>query len=87
MIVAGPVFQSKQQQHNNTFTCAPVPPLTRKQSFSTASRMSSWCPILETPNFSSSLDVSWSRSMPDKCHVDVGYCWRGESKPARSYAI
>ncbi len=47
--------------------------LTREQSFSTASSMSSWCPILCTPNFSRSWEVSWSRSRPDKCHSETGY--------------
>lgn len=55
--------------------------LTREHSFSTASSMSSWCPILWTPKFSRSWEVNWSSSRPDKCHSDTVYCCRGASRP------
>lgn len=56
-----------------TYTHDSASSLTRAQSFSTASSMSSWCPILCTPNFSRSWEVNWSRSRPDKCHSETGY--------------
>lgn len=61
--------------------------LTREQSFSTASSMSSWCPIFWTPNFSRSWEVNWSRSKPDKCHSETGYWCKGASRPGRRTQI
>lgn len=70
----------------NSYSHDSSPTLTRAQSFSTASSMSSWCPILWTPNFSSSREVSWSRSRPDKCHSETGYWCKGASKPGHNRA-
>lgn len=57
--------------------------LTRAQRRSTASRMSSWCPILVTPNSSSSWWVMCSSCSPPICSRSkfFTYCWRQSSRP------
>lgn len=58
--------------------------LTRAQSRSTASRMSSWCPMRDTPRSSSSWWVmrrSWSPSTFSVSNVWV-YCCKQSSRPA-----
>lgn len=58
--------------------------LTRAQSKSTASRMSSWCPMRETPSSSSSAWLILSSRSPQtpprsKTHT---YCCKQSSRPA-----
>lgn len=57
--------------------------LTRAQRRSTASRMSSWCPILVTPSSSSSWWVMCSSCSPPICSRSkfFTYCWRQSSRP------
>lgn len=62
-----------------------APRLTRAHSRSTASRMSSWCPILDTPRSSSSWWVirsSWSPPTFSLSKV-LMYCWRQSSRPGK----
>lgn len=60
--------------------------LTRAQRRSTASRMSSWCPILVTPSSSSSWWVMCSSCSPPICSRSklFTYCWRQSSRPEES---
>lgn len=62
--------------------------LTRAQSKSTASSMSSWWPILDTPKSSSSWWVirnSWSPPTFSLSKV-LMYCWRQSSRPREPHS-
>lgn len=79
----GTHFVAKEHLLNVSFAPSScILPLTREQSFSTASRMSSWWPILCTPMLSRSWEVNWRRSIPVKRHSSTRYWLRGASRPA-----
>lgn len=62
--------------------------LTRAQSKSTASSISSWWPILDTPKSSSSWWVirnSWSPPTSSLSKV-LMYCWRQSSRPWETHS-
>lgn len=95
-MITAPLQSTAQQKHDKRYSeihsaslstciiiCNSHCSLTREHSFSTASSISSWCPILWTPNASRSWEVSWSRSTPDRCHCATGYWCSGVSKPCR----
>lgn len=67
--------------YRQLFQAGRLASLTKVQSFSTASKITSWCPILWTPNLSKSWEVNWSSSTPDKCHSETGYWFMGASRP------